>query len=141
MHAKSLQSIPTLCNAMDHQAPPSKGFSRQEYWSGSYTPLEGIFLTEGSNPHFLWFLHWQAGSSPLVPPEKEYYSTQTSNIKSSVFLLNSIELFYFHSSKINIFQVLSEKFSSHPTFHLTSIKHPHRQSLFRLSVCVSKVLK
>ena len=30
------QSCPTLCNPMDctHQAPPSMGFSRQEYWSG-----------------------------------------------------------------------------------------------------------
>ena len=31
------QSCPTLCDPMDsslHQAPPSMGFSRQEYWSG-----------------------------------------------------------------------------------------------------------
>ena len=36
MHAKSLQSCPTLCETMDvaHQAPLSMGFSRQEYWSG-----------------------------------------------------------------------------------------------------------
>ena len=34
--AKSLQSCLTLCNPIDaaHQAPPSLGFSRQEYWSG-----------------------------------------------------------------------------------------------------------
>ena len=34
--AKSLQSCPTLCDPIDgsHQAPPSLGFSRQEYWSG-----------------------------------------------------------------------------------------------------------
>ena len=32
-----VQSCPTLCNPVDyiaHQAPPSMGFSRQEYWSG-----------------------------------------------------------------------------------------------------------
>ena len=36
MHAKSLQSCPTLCNPVDSspQAPPSTRFSRQEYWSG-----------------------------------------------------------------------------------------------------------
>ena len=31
------QSCPALCDPMDsslHQAPPSVGFSRQEYWSG-----------------------------------------------------------------------------------------------------------
>ena len=27
--------------------------------------LQGIFLTQGSNPHLLWLLHWQAGSLPL----------------------------------------------------------------------------
>ena len=34
--AKSLQSCPTLCDPVDaaHQAPPSLGFSRQEYYSG-----------------------------------------------------------------------------------------------------------
>ena len=33
--AKSLQSRLTLCDTIDgsHQAPPSLGFSRQEYWS------------------------------------------------------------------------------------------------------------
>ena len=29
----------------------SMGFSRQEYWSGLPFPVQGIFLTQGSNPH------------------------------------------------------------------------------------------
>ena len=35
MHAKLLQSCPTLCVPMDcsRQIPLSVGFSRQEYWS------------------------------------------------------------------------------------------------------------
>ena len=34
--AKSLQSCPTLCDPIEaaRQAPPTLGFSRQEYWSG-----------------------------------------------------------------------------------------------------------
>ena len=38
--AKSLQLCPTLCDPVDgsHQAPPSLGFSRQEYWSGLPLP-------------------------------------------------------------------------------------------------------
>ena len=38
--AKSLQSCLTLCDPIDgsHQAPPSLGFSRQEYWSGLPVP-------------------------------------------------------------------------------------------------------
>ena len=39
------------------------GFSRQEYWNGLF--LQGIFLTQGSNPCLLHFLHWQADSLPL----------------------------------------------------------------------------
>ena len=33
-----------------HQAPLSMGFSRQESWSGLHALLQGIFLTQGSNP-------------------------------------------------------------------------------------------
>ena len=38
--AKSPQSCPTLCDPIDgsHQATPSLGFSRQEYWSGLPLP-------------------------------------------------------------------------------------------------------
>ena len=30
--------------------------------------LQGIFPTQGSNPHLLSLLHWEAGSLPLVAP-------------------------------------------------------------------------
>ena len=36
-----------------HQAPLSMGFSRQEYWSGLYFLLQGIFPTQESNPGLL----------------------------------------------------------------------------------------
>ena len=35
--------------------------------------LQGIFLTQGSNPHLLHLLHWQVGSLSLAPPGKPYY--------------------------------------------------------------------
>ena len=38
------------------------GFPRQEYWSGLLFLLQGIFLTQGSNPSLF---HWQANSLPL----------------------------------------------------------------------------
>ena len=37
---------------------------------GCHVLLQGIFLTQGSNPR-LCLRHWQAGSLPLVPPGKE----------------------------------------------------------------------
>ena len=47
------QSCPTLCDPMDsslHQAPPSMGFSRQEYWSGLPFPSPGNLPDPGIKP-------------------------------------------------------------------------------------------
>ena len=59
-----------------HQALLSMEFSRQEYWTGlpcpstGHLPDPGIFLTQGSNPHLLCLLHWEADSLPLASPGK-----------------------------------------------------------------------
>ena len=47
------------------QAPLSKGFPREEYWSGLPHPYTGDLPNLGIN---LCFLHWQADSSPLSEP-------------------------------------------------------------------------
>ena len=68
-------SLVWLCSTIwtvSCQAPPSLGFSRQEYWSGFHVLLQGIFPTQGWNLHLLCLLHWQVGSLPLVPPEKHH---------------------------------------------------------------------
>ena len=47
------QSCPTLCHPMDCKPTSlfcSRGFSRQEYWSGLPCSPSGIFPTHGSNP-------------------------------------------------------------------------------------------
>ena len=44
------------------QATLSMGFPRQEYSIGCHAFLQGIFLTQGSNP---CLTHWQADSLPL----------------------------------------------------------------------------
>ena len=63
------------------QAPLSVGLSRQEYWSGLPWPLQGMFLTQDSNPCLLYLLHWQGDSLPLVPPGKPLPSPpQNSNL-------------------------------------------------------------
>ena len=63
--AKSLQSCLTLCDPTDaaHQAPPSLGFSRQEYWNGLPfpSPMHGSekwkwsrsVVSDSSRPHGL----------------------------------------------------------------------------------------
>ena len=67
MHAKSLQSCPTLYDpkTIACQTSLSTGFSKQKYWSGLPCPppgesSKGIFQTQGLNPHLLCLLHWQA---------------------------------------------------------------------------------
>ena len=39
----------------------------------SLISLQGIFLTQRSNPHLLHLLHWQEDSLTLVPPHKPLY--------------------------------------------------------------------
>ena len=79
MHAKSLKSCPTLCDPMDCSPPGSSvhGDSLGKNTGVAYHALlQGIFLTQGSNPHLLHLLHWQAGSLPLAPPRKPLTSLQ-----------------------------------------------------------------
>ena len=59
--AKSCPTFATLQKIVAHQAPLSVGFPKQESWSGLPFPSPGIFLTQGSNPHRLY---WQADSLP-----------------------------------------------------------------------------
>ena len=49
----------------DHGGSPGKNTG-----VGSRTLLQGIFLTQGSNPCLLCLLHWQARSLPLASPGK-----------------------------------------------------------------------
>ena len=67
MHAKSLQSCPTLCDpwTVAHQAPLSMGFPRQQYWSGLPFPSPGQLSDPGIKPRSPAL---QADSLPSEPP-------------------------------------------------------------------------
>ena len=45
---------------------------------GCHALLQGIFLTQGSNPPLLHFLHWQAGSLLLAPRYPPFNSSSYS---------------------------------------------------------------
>ena len=71
VHANSLQSCPTLCDPMGCIPPGSflHGDSPGKNTGACcYAPLQEILPTQGSNPHLLCLLYWQAGSLPLAPP-------------------------------------------------------------------------
>ena len=57
-----------------YHAPPSMGFSRQEYWSGLPFPSPGDLPDPGIKP---WSPTLQADSLPTEPPGKPFYCTQT----------------------------------------------------------------
>ena len=51
------RSVVSVCDTMDctHQTPLFMGFSRQEYWIGCHSLLQGIFPTLGWNVGLLCF--------------------------------------------------------------------------------------
>ena len=69
MCVKLLQLGPILFDLMtvDHQAPLSMGFSRQEYWSGLPCPPLGDIPNPGMEPRFPTL---QADSLLTEPPGK-----------------------------------------------------------------------
>ena len=65
------QSCPTLCDPwpVAHQAPPSMGFSRQEYWNGLPFPSPGDLPDPGIKPRSPTL---QADALTSAPPGKPY---------------------------------------------------------------------
>ena len=61
------------------QAPLSMRFSRQEYWSGLHSLLQGIFLTQGSNPGLL---HCRRILNCLSHQRNPYVTWGFPNLKS-----------------------------------------------------------
>ena len=63
------QSCPTLCHpwTVAHQAPPSMGFSRQEFWSGLPFPSPGDLPDPGIEPRSPTL---QADALTSAPPGK-----------------------------------------------------------------------
>ena len=67
------QSCPTLCDpwTVAHQAPPSMGFSRQEYWIGLPFPSPGDLPDPGIEPRSPTL---QADALTSAPPGKPLYA-------------------------------------------------------------------
>ena len=59
---------------------------------GCHIPLQGIFLTQWSNPHLLGLLHWQADSLLLMPPGKPSFYHYISIIINITYNLTKRQL-------------------------------------------------
>ena len=69
------QSCPTLCNPIDCSLPGSSpwNFPGKNTGVGCHFRLQGIFPTQGWNPHLLPPLHWQANSLSRAPSGKSLW--------------------------------------------------------------------
>ena len=58
---------------------------------GCHFLLQGIFLTQGSNPHLLHRLHWQTDSLPLAPPGKRFLWSFSCPVMSDSVWLHGLQ--------------------------------------------------
>ena len=65
MHAQCVQSLSCVPMDCSPQSLLTMEFFRQEYWSWWHFLIQGIFQTQGSNPHLLNLFHWQVDSFTL----------------------------------------------------------------------------
>ena len=64
---------PTLCDPIDCSPPGSSVHGILQAGILEWVALlQGIFLTQGLNPHLLSLLHWQVDSLLLVSPRKPH---------------------------------------------------------------------
>ena len=61
--------------------------------------LQDIFLIQGSNPHLLHLLHWQAGYLPLVPPQdmKPPYQCGPENLIPYPLLIHPMSCYHYYT--------------------------------------------
>ena len=53
----------------------SQDSSGKNTWVGCHALLQGIFPTQGLNPHLSWLFHWQVGSLALAPLAKTPFTS------------------------------------------------------------------
>ena len=101
MHAQSLTCVRLFATpwTVARHSPLSVKFSRQQYWSRMPFPshFQEFFLTQGSNPHLLQFLHWQGRFFTAESPHSSLFQLMTS----CIFLLRSKQ------QKVILYSVLS----------------------------------
>ena len=108
------QPCPALCDFVDCSPPSPWDSPGKNMGVGYHALLQGIFLTQGSNPHSLCLLHWQVCSLPLEQPRysvlgfkmwDHLYSRQYSIAgKSSNFEIRWTGFkLYFHCDRLHNF--------------------------------------
>ena len=92
---------------------------------GCHALLQGIFPTQGWNPPLVCLPHWQAGSLPLVPPEKPLTPIQTVSSSPGNILI-------FKSSIVH-WDPKSGMVNSQLRCHHLALPPPHKHSQLTLA--------
>ena len=77
----SVRSNPFTPWTVDRQLLCPWDFSGRNTRVGHHALLQGIFLTQGSNPSLLCLLHWQVGSLPLASLGNVFSGGKSGNFK------------------------------------------------------------
>ena len=155
MCAKSLQSSPTLATQLTvaRQAPPSTGFSRQEYWHGLPCPSPGDLPKPGIESVSFMSPALAGGFFTTEPPGKPLFSSvQFSSVaQSCLTLCNITPGFPVHHQLLEFTQTRVHRVSdaiqpSHPLSSpsLPALNLSQHQGLFQWvgsSHHVAKILK
>ena len=92
LHAKSLQSCPTLCNPLDCDPPASsvQGILQARIpETGCHALLQENLPNAGMEPASLYLLPWQESSLPLAPPGNPSVCLVSPNLQTICFLETS----------------------------------------------------
>ena len=96
VHAKSLKVCPTLVTLLQPtrllcpSGPPGNNTG-----VGYHALLQRIFPTQGLNPHLFCLLHWQVGSLPLTPTEKDIFLNMQLQVVSFSGVSLKLWIFFF----------------------------------------------
>ena len=104
---KSLSRVQLFATpwTVTHQAPPSMGFSRQQYWSG-LPFLQGIFQTQGLNPGLPHCRQTLLSSEPpgISHPLQKELAAAAKSLQSCPTLCDPVDFSLPRSSIHGIFQ-------------------------------------
>ena len=135
MHTKSLQFFLTLCNSMDcsPQAPLSKEFSRQEYWSGLPCPPPRDLPDPGIEPAFLTSPALASRFFTTSATWKIVFNSPASHCPPTIAFLSTSTAKYF--TKKNCLYV-SPSFPTYPIRHLFwMLLHHTKKGCINIVVC------
>ena len=132
---------PTLCDPIDgsHQAPPSLGFSRQEYWSGLPfpSPMHPCMLSRFSSVWLYVTLGSAVHQAPLATgfSRQEYWSGLPFPFPSK--RLSYTLTFLFPMIFILFSHVKFEKYNEKCLNYTTSSLHRNMFTSYNLILCIT----